>query len=105
MRTKSTVIIGLPPESSAYVEALQDLLPPRAEEVIAALKQDGGQHEPPDEPHDHGHEHVEDGGRRPVLRRIIPTSGSPGATITLVGDNFGSALGKVLIDGVEATIV
>jgi len=102
--TKDTAILDLPP---AYVEVWKDLLPPRTEEAIAVLKQDDGHHEPPDGPHDHNHDHVEDGSRAPVLRRIIPTSGRPGDTITLLGSNFGAVQGDsfVTIGGVTVSIV
>ena len=103
MRTKSAVIIDLPPEPPAYVEVCQDFSATRSKEIIQALNGGGDRNDPPEPPHT-PHEHPEES-RVPVITGIRPISGRPGDTITIFGYNFGSAPGKVFIGGVEAPVV
>src|SRR5207237_10458547 len=89
----------------ACVEEWLAVLPPYAEEAIEVLRRNAGHHEPPGPPHHQGHQHVEDGGRRPIIRSVHPTNAPPGAVIALLVENLGPQPWKVFIRGVEATIV
>ena len=62
--SKEAAVLDLPPAPPAYVEVCPDLSDPQSKEIIAALK--GGDHDPPQPPHDH--EHAEDGPRAYRLR-------------------------------------